>query len=231
MIWLRSTIFNLCFYSWTLLVCTLCSPLLLFQPKIVVIAGRIWAWGMALLLHGICGVRWQLEGQEHLPPQGGYIVACQHQSAWETFIFYTVLRYPAYILKKSLIYIPLFGWYTARIKTIAVNRSGGVASLKDMVRQATDRLQNGRQVIIFPHGTRLPYGVQQPLQPGIAAIYNAAKEFPVVPMTLDSGRCWPKNSWKKYPGVVTLRIHPTIPAGLSRQELMNRLDVILGTVS
>lgn len=229
MMFFRSTVFNFSFFLWTFIIMAVGSPLLLGNSRTVKIVARGWAHGVAWLARVLVGIRWQVEGREHLP-HGACIIASQHQSAWETFMMYLIVPRPAYILKKELTYIPLFGWYIARVRAIAVNRKGGASALKDMVRQAVNRLENGRQVVIYPHGTRLRPGQAKPLQPGVAAIYSAAKDFPVVPMTLNSGQCWPKNGWLKTPGTITVRFHPAIPAGQKRDVLMQRLDAVLNHV-
>jgi len=219
---IRSTIFNLLFYFWTLLVCVVMLPILFFPPKVVVVAGRIWARGVVFMLRFICGIKMKIEGQENLP-EGACIIASKHQSAWETIIFYALCESPAYILKREVNFLPFFGWYSARVKTIAVNRGAGAKAMRDLIKQAKDRLQNGRQIIIFPEGTRIKAGEKGYYKPGVAAIYMQTGSV-VVPVALNSGICWGRNSWVKKQGVISLKFLPVIEAGLPKKEFMARLE-------
>lgn len=197
-------------------------PLLFFPPRVVVISGRVWARGVVIAARLICGIKWQVRGQKNIP-QGGVIIAAKHQSAWETVVLYLLLEMPVYVLKKELAYIPLFGWYTMAIKTIAVDRKGGARALKDLMKQAKDRLAHGRQIIIFPEGTRTKPGEKKPYQPGIVAVYSS-NDAKVVPLALNSGKCWPKNSFMKKPGTITFEFLPAIEPGMNKEEFLKLLE-------
>lgn len=222
MILIRSAIFNIFFFTWTFLVAVFFSPLLLTPPRIVIIAGRVWARGIVIAARIICGIKWQVEGQKNIP-DGASIIAAKHQSAWETAVLYLILDMPVYVLKKELTYIPLFGWYTRAIKTIAVDRSAGAKALKNLMKQAKDRIENRRQIIIFPEGTRTKPSERRKYQPGIAAVYSAC-DVKVVPLALNSGICWPKNSFIKKPGTIIFKFLPAIEPGMKREEFMKLLE-------
>ncbi len=222
MLLLRSTIFNLFFYLWTLFVCIICIPLLVLPPNYVVLAGRLWAHGVVIAARILVGIAWEVRGKEKIP-EGACIIASKHQSAFETVVFYLLCQSPVYVLKKELKYLPLFGWYISRIKTIAVDRKAGMRALKDLVRQAQDRLSRGRQIVIFPEGTRVAYGKKGKYQAGLAAIYNNS-DAPVVTVALNSGKYWGKNSWIKQPGIITFEFLEVIENGLKKDEFMTRLE-------
>jgi 1-acyl-sn-glycerol-3-phosphate acyltransferase len=180
-------------------------------------------------LRYIVGLDLQARGLEHRPP-GAAVIACKHQSAWDTFVFYLLLDDPNYVMKTELMRIPFWGWYARKCGAIAVDRSGGAGALKRLVREAEDRLAKGRQVIMFPEGTRTAPGARRPYQPGIAAIYKAT-EAPVVPVAVNSGLFWGRRSFRKLPGVVTLEFLPAMPKGLARDAFMSELANRIETAS
>lgn len=230
MIFIRSTIFNIFFYVWTLLMTIPILPLLLTPPKIVINAGRGWAWGIKWGARIICGIKWEVRGKQYIPKSHPAIIASKHQSAWETAVFYLLCDMPVYVLKKELQKIPVFGWYTKAIKTIAVDRTATVSAIKDLIMQAEDRLKKGRQLILFPEGTRVKPGETGKYQAGIAAIYKHVN-IAVTPVALNSGVCWPKNSYMKYPGTITFEFLPPIDPGLEKAEFMKELEEKIETAS
>lgn len=226
---LRAFFFNLCFFIWSLSIHIVCMPLLLGPRAWVLGAGRVWIKVSFWLLRFIIGLDYRERGTENLPT-GPAIVAVKHQSAWETLYLSLALSHPAFILKRELTWIPLFGWYLRKVGMIAVDRSGKAAALKQMVRQAQDAFAQGRQVVIFPEGTRVAPGQHKPYQPGIAALYSQLK-VPVVPVALNSGLFWGRKAFLKRPGTLTVQYLPTIPAGLDRKLFMKRLEEQIETTS
>ncbi len=222
MIYIRSILFQVIFYTWTLLVSVLGLPVLLFPPMATIYIGKIWAGGTLLILWFICGIRYRVEGGGFIT-DSPLIIASKHQSAWETILFYLLCKRPCFVLKRELRNIPLFGWYIMSARSIALDRGKGVSALKRLIAQAKERLAEGRQIVIFPEGTRVRVGEKKPLQPGIAAIYEKAG-VPVVPMALNSGMFWPRNSLLKKPGMITVKFLPPIPPGLNRREFIPRLE-------
>lgn len=221
---LRSVVFNVFYVAWTLVVGTLYLPLLMFPSRWMVPAVRYWGvglvWGARILL----GIRWRVEGRENLPA-GGCIVASKHQSAWETLFLLTLLDRPVYILKKELFSIPFVGWYMRKVGTVAIDRKAGAAALKYMLRGAAVRVSEGRQIIIFPEGTRVaPGDTSKPYKPGVAALYaHLGDTVPVVPVALNAGLFWGRNSFIKRPGEVVVRILPPMPAGLDKKVFLTTL--------
>jgi 1-acyl-sn-glycerol-3-phosphate acyltransferase len=234
MIWFRSSLFNIAFLVfWTPLVSISFIPFLLLPLPIhyQLIVGKVWAYGSLFLLRIICGIRHEIKGLEHIP-NTACIIASKHQSAWDTIIFFLVVSKPAYVLKKELCRIPLFGQYLIKMQMIAVNRKEGSKALKHLTSQAAHQLMKGREIVIFPEGTRAKPGESPPLHPGIAAIYSHPDvNVPVVPAVLDSGVFWGRDSFLKYPGTITLQFLPAIEPGLGRKDFMKRLENTLHTES
>ncbi len=188
---------------------------------------RLPAWGIQwsrLILSGmwIAGMRVEITGQENLPRSGPMLIASMHQSAFDTLIWLQLLPYARYIVKAELMRIPLFGILAARSGQIGVNRSGGAATMRGLLRDGGAALDEGSQVVIFPEGTRVPAGETVELQPGIAALAMRSRQG-VLPVLTDSGLCWGRGAFSKRPGVIRVVILPALPVGLPRPQLMARL--------
>jgi 1-acyl-sn-glycerol-3-phosphate acyltransferase len=222
MTWLRSLAFNIAFFAVTAVVGLLGLPVLLAPRRCVMRFGRRWAHMVLGLLRMIVGLAGEIRGLEHLPP-GPCLVAMKHQSAWDTLILPVVLGDPAVVLKRELLWIPLYGWYAARAGSIAIDRSGGAAALRHMVRDARRAVARRQPVVIFPEGTRTAPGRRLPYQPGVAALYQAL-QLPLVPAAVNSGRFWGRRSFVKRPGRITLAFLEPIPPGLPRARLMTELE-------
>jgi len=219
---LRSFLFNILFYLWTALVLILCLPFLLLPYAATYWFGRIWVRGTLFLLRHLTGLTHRVVGQEHAR-RGQAIYAAKHQSAWDTLIFALYLNKPAYVLKRELLYLPLFGAFLLKAGHIAVDRTGRATALKRMLRTAKARRAQRRDILIFPEGTRVAPGQHKPYQPGVAALYGAL-DLPVVPVALNSGLFWSRRSFTKKPGVITLEFLPRIPPGLNRRAFMAELE-------
>ncbi len=219
---LRSALFNLCYLLWSAFMHIACLPLLLAPASWVWKAAHLWIDGTLLLLRLICGLDYRELGIENLPT-GPAIVAAKHQSAWETLFLSRRLNRPAFILKRELLSIPLFGWFIRKVGMIAVDRTGKAAALKKMVRDTNDAFAQGRQIIIFPEGTRVAPGTHKPYQPGIAALYGQLN-VPVIPVALNSGLFWGRQAWVKKPGEILIQYLPAIPPGLDRKAFMAELE-------
>ncbi len=230
MIAFRSLLFNTVFLVYHLALVVALTALLPFPRPWSQCVARLWTQGVGLMLRLVVGLDVEIRGREHLPV-GPCVIVSRHQSAWDTFAFYSLLSDPNYILKKELTDIPLWGWCALKCGAISVDRSGGGAALKKMVRDTEDRVAKGRQVVIFPEGTRTPPGEKQEYQPGIAAIYarvtrtpgGAPGGAPVVPVALNSGLFWGRRSFHKKPGVITLEFLEPMPPGLKRRQFMEDL--------
>lgn len=219
---LRSLAFNLLFYAWTAMLLVLLSPSLLFGVAAVHWVGRLWVRGTFALLAAIVGLRHRIVGLENLP-DGPAIIAPKHQSAWDTLVFALPLRLPAYVLKRELIFVPLFGAYLWRAGMIPVDRAAGAAALRGMTAAAKAAAAAGRHVLIYPQGTRVAPGRRAPYHPGIAALYTQLG-LPVVPVALDSGLFWGRRAFTKRPGTITVQFLEPIAPGLNRRQFMAELE-------
>jgi 1-acyl-sn-glycerol-3-phosphate acyltransferase len=161
--------------------------------------------GLAKIL---LGIDWRVEGREHLPARPAVILS-NHQSAWETMAFQLIFPPQVHVLKRELLWIPFFGWGLALMSPIAIDRSRGVAALRAMARRGRERLEQGFWVVVFPEGTRVRPGERRPYQLG-GAWLAAAAGAPVVPVAHNAGLVWPRNAFVKRPGMITVRIGPSI---------------------
>ena len=223
MIFVRSLAYNLVLWT-TSIFFPLTSPLLLPLP---------WRWRYAWLsrfawvnvyaLRVLCGVRWEVEGKERMPA-GPAIILGKHQSTWETFGFQTIFPPQSFLLKRSLLWIPFFGWGLAMMRPIAIDRSAGRQALKILVEQGLKRLKQGNWVVIYPEGTRIAPGERGHYHQGGA--YLAVKTgYPVIPVAHNAGECWPRHRFLKYPGTIRVVIgEPIQPAGKKPAQLTAEVE-------
>ena len=215
MAFVRSLLFAVVFYGWTVIAVLLAFPISLFGTRPVRAWTHVWVRVTRWCAVGLLGIRGRVEGR---PPAGAALVAVKHQSMFETLEVFLLLNEPAVVLKRELADMPLWGWLARRYGVIPVDRAGGGAALRRMMRAAEAAIAEGRPIVIFPEGTRVAPGERPPLQPGFAGLYRALK-LPVVPVAVDSGWLWPRHRFAKRPGVVTMRFGETLPPGLPRGEI------------
>jgi 1-acyl-sn-glycerol-3-phosphate acyltransferase len=223
MVFLRSLIF--------LLLQILITPLfallaLLSFPLHPITRYRIisgWALTVMWLLRVLCGIRMEVRGAENIPREP-CVVLCKHQSAWETIALQKVFPPQVWVLKRELLWLPFFGWGLAMTSPIAIKRSEGREAIKQLIKQGKNRLALGFCVVIFPEGTRIPYGQRGKYKAG-GAMLGALSGAPVVPVAHNAGKLWGKSSFLKYPGVITMSIGvPIAPAGLKADEINRRAE-------
>lgn len=221
---IRSNLFNLAFYVWSVFMVLLFAPALLLPWRVMVWGQRRWARGVNWLMRVLAGIRVEIRGLENLP-DGGCIVASKHQSAWDTLIWHDVLDDPAVVLKRELLWIPIYGWMCLKTRMIPVDRKAGTKALRQMALDAERAVAAGRPIVIFPQGTRTAAGVgadEVPYQAGVSALYRAAN-VPVVPVALNSGMFWPRRRLDRRPGTIVLEFLEPIPPGLPRKEFQRLL--------
>ena len=180
-----------------------------------------WSRMVVWLARALCGIRWQVEGREHLPQRPAVILA-KHQSAWETMAFQVIFPPQVYLLKRELLWIPFFGWGLALTSPIAIDRSRGMAALRRLVRLGKERLERGFWVVVFPEGTRIPPGERRKYQPGGAMLAEHCGA-PVVPVAHNAGLVWPRNAFIKRPGTITVRIGPAIDSAGRDAKTINAI--------
>jgi 1-acyl-sn-glycerol-3-phosphate acyltransferase len=178
---------------------------------------------MMWLLRVLCGIRLEVRGAENIPGQP-CIVLCKHQSAWETIALQKVFPPQVWVLKRELLWIPFFGWGLAMTSPIAIKRSEAHGAIKQLLAQGKARLELGFCVVIFPEGTRMPYGQRGEYKMG-GALLGAHCGAPVVPVAHNAGRLWGRKAFLKHPGVITMSIGaPVDPAGLKAKEINRRVE-------
>jgi 1-acyl-sn-glycerol-3-phosphate acyltransferase len=180
-----------------------------------------WSRCVVYLAKLLVGIRWKVEGREHLPSRPSVILS-KHQSAWETLAFQEIFPPQVHVLKRELLWIPFFGWGLALMSPIAIDRSRGVAALRAMARRGCERLAQGFWIVIFPEGTRVAPGERRTYQLG-GAWLAAASGAPIVPVAHNAGLVWPRNAFIKRPGTVTVRIGPPIEAANRDPKMLNAL--------
>jgi 1-acyl-sn-glycerol-3-phosphate acyltransferase len=209
---LRSLLFHIAFYVFTGVVGAACLVVLLLPRRFVVRFGRWWCRSVLGLLRQIVGLTYAVEGRANVPA-GPAIYAFKHQSAWETIAMPALLDDPAVVLKRVLMWIPVFGWYVQRHRMIPIDRRGRARALRRMLAAARRAAAAGRPIVIFPEGTRTPPGARRPYHRGVVALYRVLG-LPVVPVALNSGLFWARRSFLRRPGRITIAFLPPIPPGL-----------------
>lgn len=180
---------------------------------------RSWCAVSIWSLRLICGVRWRVEGWEHLPDEP-VIFFSKHQSTWETLALVVLLPPQVHVLKRELLWIPFFGWGLAAIRPIAIDRTGGHAAVEQLVGQGRQRLASGRCVMIFPEGTRVRPGQTVRYRMG-GAVLAAQTGAPVVPIAHNAGDLWPRHSFVKRPGEITVAVGPPIDTTDKKADRIN----------
>jgi len=219
---IRSLIYDILQVVITVAMLSVMWLLMIFPWPVMLGVISNWAKLLRWLSRVVAGIDVRVRGLERVP-DGPIVVASKHQSAWDTAIFLIFWPRGCYVMKKELWSIPFWGWYAKHCETVPVDRSGGAAALKKMLKTVRERLAQGRQIIVFPEGTRVRPGESRKYHPGIAAIYQAA-DAQVVPVALNSGLFWGRRSvGRKYPGAITVEFLEPIEPGLDRKAFMDRL--------
>jgi 1-acyl-sn-glycerol-3-phosphate acyltransferase len=217
---------SLIFHIWFLLVSVVmfigAIPLFL-APRIVVMrAAQVWAtlilWGLKIF----CGQTYKVRGNENIP-KGAALVAPKHYSMWETIAMMVLSDDPAIILKRELLRIPFYGWYGAKMGMIGIDRSGKASALRAMRQAARSAKDSGRQIVIFPEGTRRAVGAPPEYHAGVAGLY-ADLDLPCVPVAHNSGLFWTNSGLIKKPGTITVEFLAPIAPGMKRSEFMRALE-------
>ena len=218
----RSLVFNVLFYLNLLLHFLVAIPTLVLPRRAIVDVTKFWARTNMVLLRHVCGIKVDFRGLDKIP-RGAVLVASKHQSMWETFALLLLFDDPAYILKRELIFIPFFGWYAWKAGMISVNRGRGSQALADMTVGARAELARGRQIIIFPEGTRRAPGAEPSYRYGVVHLY-AETGTRCVPIALNSGLFWPRRSIRRYPGTIVVEVLDPIAPGLVKQAFADLLQ-------
>jgi 1-acyl-sn-glycerol-3-phosphate acyltransferase len=219
---LRSFLFNLAFYLVLFVYLVAAMPTLLMRRRALIWMVKSWSRANFWLLRVICNIRMDIAGRTRIP-HGAVLVASKHQSLWETFALMTVFEDPAYVLKRELMWIPFFGWCARKAEMIPVDRGAGSQALTKMTENAKQEVARGRQIVIFPEGTRRAPGAEPKYKFGVAHLYSELG-VPCVPVALNSGLFWPRRSFMRYPGTIRVEILDPIPPGLDKQDFVKRVQ-------
>jgi 1-acyl-sn-glycerol-3-phosphate acyltransferase len=225
---LRSVAFNLLFYLNLILHVIAAIPTFALPRSMFMAVAKSWG-RTSNALFAVAGIRVDLRGLERIPP-GALLVAAKHQSVWETFTLFTLFADPAYVLKRELLWIPVFGWYAWKSDMIPVDRASRGGAVAGMIARARDEFARGRQIIIFPEGTRTAPGAPPDYRQGVVHLYAQAG-VPCLPIALNSGLFWPRRRFLRYPGTIVLEVLDPIPPGLPREEFAERLEREIETVT
>ncbi len=223
---LRTLVFKLVFYTVSVPIVLVTPISALFGRQAIIRNTHFWTRFHHWATRNILGINQHIEGTQF--GDGPVIYAAKHQAMYETLELGRMLKTPAIVMKQELASIPVWGWAARRYGVIVVDREASAGALRRMLREARVALAEGRSILIFPEGTRVPPGEQPPLRAGFAGLYQMLK-IPVVPIAIDSGLVWPKHGPKK-PGVVTFRFGEAIPAGLPRAEAEARVHAAINSL-
>jgi len=217
----RSLVFNALFYVNTALWLIAALPTFFMPYRAIIEVAKAWGRFNRALTRMVAGIDYEIRGAEKIP-RGPVIVAAKHQSAWETFALLSLFDNPTFIIKRELQWIPIFGWFTIKGRMVPVQRGAGSQTLTNMIERARIELSRGRQLVIFPEGTRRAPGAEPRYKYGVAQLY-AAEGVPCIPIALNSGLFWPRRSLRRNPGTVLVEVLDPILPGLDKDVFLERL--------
>lgn len=221
-LFIRSLVFNVLFYLNLLVLLIAALPTLLMPRRAILTMAKVWGLTSLWLLRIVCGMKVEYRGLEKISA-GGCIVAAKHQSTWETFALVPWFDEPTFLVKRELMWIPLFGWYMWKGGMVPIDRGARAQTIPAMMERARAAMREGRQIIIFPEGTRRAPGAEPAYKFGVARLY-AETGAPCLPIALNSGLFWPRRKFLRYPGTVVVEILDPIPPGLDTQEFFAKLQ-------
>jgi 1-acyl-sn-glycerol-3-phosphate acyltransferase len=226
---LRSLLFNAVFYLNTAVWLIAALPAFVLPYRVIIEVAKAWGRVSRTMLRVIAGLDYEIRGADRIPT-GPVIVAAKHQSAWETFALLPLFDNPTFIIKRELQWIPIFGWFTIKAGMVPVDRRAGLSALNAMIERARAELARGRQLVIFPEGTRRAPGEEPRYKYGVAQLY-VAQGVPCVPIALNSGLFWPRRSLLRRPGRILVEVLDPIAPGLDRDAFLTRLQDTIETAT
>lgn len=220
-IFLRSLVFNVLFYVVLVVLAILALPTFLMSPRATLAFAKWWGDATMFLMRVVCNIKVEFRGVDKIP-KGPLVIAAKHQSFWETFSLLRFFDRPIFILKRELTRIPVFGQFLLKTGMIAIDRGAGSRALLEMTRRARETVRGGRQLVIFPEGTRTAAGAPPAYKTGFAQIYSACG-VPCLPVALNSGLFWPRRTFMRYPGTLVVEFLDPLPPGLPKEEFISRV--------
>jgi 1-acyl-sn-glycerol-3-phosphate acyltransferase len=221
-VFVRSVLFNILFYLNLTAYLFAALPTLLLPRAAILAMVRSWARTNLWLLRAVCGINAEFRGLERIP-QGPLLVASKHQSTWETFALVLLFTDPAFILKRELMWLPLFGWFAWKAEMIPVDRGARSQALAAIAARSQVELARNRQIVIFPEGTRRPPGAEPAYKFGVVHLY-AQTGVSCLPVALNSGLLWPRRTFYRHPGTIVVECLAPIAPGLDKQVFADRLQ-------
>ena len=221
---IKSLIFNFFLYFGIIVVFVLAIPTLLLPNKFALYCGKFLAYYIIIILRLCLNTRVFFHGLDNLKKVDKFFVASAHQSMFETFALQAPLQYPIFVLKKELLRIPLFGLYLKKIGSIDIVRKTTTKenlNFFDKIKESVKK--NNRPLLIFPQGTRVEFNEKVPFKKGIGRIYSALN-LPCIPVALNSGKIWPKNSFMKYAGDIHITFLDPILPGMEKEEFIKEIE-------
>jgi 1-acyl-sn-glycerol-3-phosphate acyltransferase len=226
---LRSILFNILFYLNLVALLLVALVTLVLPRRAVLKMAELWGRVSVWLLRVVCGTKVELRGVGNLH-NGAVIVAAKHQSTWETFALLKLFDDYTFIVKRELMWIPIFGWCMWKGGMIPVDRGARSQALTDMTDRAKAEIGRGRQLVIFPEGTRRAPGAEPRYKFGVAHLY-VELGVPCVPVALNSGLFWPRRAFRRLPGTIVAEFLPPIAPGLGKEEFLQRLQADIETAT
>jgi len=221
---IKSLVFNIFLYIGIILVFILALPTLILPSKFTMYCGKFLAYYIILILRLILNTKVIFHGLENLKKVEKFFIASAHQSMFETFVLQVPLNFPIFIIKKELLGIPLFGWYLKKIGSIEIIRGTTTKENLNFFDKIKSSIQKyNRPLLIFPQGTRVNFDDRGPFKKGVGRIYDSLK-LPCIPVALNSGKIWPKNSFIKYPGNIHISFLKPIEPGLEKTIFLKVLE-------
>ena len=223
MIFLRSLIFNILLYLGIIICCSLALPLLILPSFFLRKLSSLLGWYFIFLSKTILNTKVNIIGSEKLKTDQKYFVASAHQSMFETFVYNHIVPNNFFVLKKELMSIPVFGWCLKKLNCIPIDRGKTTKNNLNFSDKIMQNISNGKTLIIFPQGTRVPYNEIVPLKKGARRIYESLN-IACIPIKLDTGKVWPKKSFLKYPGEINFVFKDIIEPNLPSEEFLKKLE-------
>ena len=221
---IKSLFFNIFLYVGIIIVFILAIPTLILPAKFTLYCGKFLAYYIILILRLFLNTKVVFHGLENLKKVEKFFIASAHQSMFETFVLQAPLNFPIFVLKKELLKIPLFGLYLKKIGAIEIIREKTTKENLNFFDKIKKTIQkNNRPLLIFPQGTRVKFNDRSPFKKGVGRIYDSLR-IPCIPVALNSGKIWPKNSFKKYPGDIHISFLEPIEPGLEKTIFLKVLE-------
>ena len=221
---IRNFLFSIFFFTGIIAISLIFLPALILPRQVTLMGGKLMGFWASICLKLFLSVKISVKGRENIIKNKKFFIAASHQSMFETFYLQTIFNSPVFILKKELLFIPIFGWYLKKIGSISIKRNKVTKDNLSFFEDISDIINNSnRPLIIFPQGTRMLHYDRLPFKKGASRIYEKLN-IPCQPVAINSGHVWPKKGFKNVNKIITVSILKSIPAGLEKEEFLKILE-------